>query len=120
MCASVFSVRAGFDVDTSHILPQGVVTTITLRRGVIGIGEARACTGCEAGLTVCSVVVVGLLGGARSQVDGVDDLRVRLKLALLPFKCVFLLPALGPLPQRRVTLKQVGLPCLQGSDALPV
>ena len=39
----------------------------------------------------------------------------------VPFKCVFfLLPTLGLSPQRRGVLKQVGLVCLQRSDALSV
>lgn len=49
---SAFGGRAGFDVDTSHIFPQGVLTAITLLGGVAGDG--RASTGCKAGLTLCS------------------------------------------------------------------
>ena len=39
MCP-VFGVRAGFDVDTSHVFPQGVLTTVTLAGGVAGVGRS--------------------------------------------------------------------------------
>ena len=42
---SVFAVRAGFDVDTSHIFPQGMLATVTLVGDVAGDGGARACAG---------------------------------------------------------------------------
>ena len=54
---SAFGGRAGFDVDTSCIFPQGVLTTVTLVGGVAGDGGARACARCEAGLPLCSVAV---------------------------------------------------------------
>ena len=47
---SAFGGKAGFDVDASHIFPQGVLAAVTLVRGVAGDGGARACAGCEAGL----------------------------------------------------------------------
>ena len=39
---SVFVVRAGFDVDASHIFPQ--CCTLYLIRSVAGVGRAKACT----------------------------------------------------------------------------
>ena len=48
----VLDVRAGFDVDTSHVFPQSVLATITLIGGVVGVGGSKACAGCEAGLSL--------------------------------------------------------------------
>ena len=59
---SVFGVRAGFDADASHVFPHGVLATITLIEGVAGDGGARACTGCEVGLPLCSLAVATLSG----------------------------------------------------------
>ena len=53
---------AGFDVDTSHIFPQGVLAAITSVGHVAGDGRARACIGCEAGLPLCSVASTALSG----------------------------------------------------------
>ena len=39
-----FGGRAGFDVDASHILSQGVLAAITLVGGMAYDGETRACT----------------------------------------------------------------------------
>ena len=106
MCESpsvdVFGVMAGFIVFTSHVFPQGVLAAITLIGGVTGVGRARACAECEAGLPLCSVAITAL-SGLRSapQVDGADALRVRLELTVFSLSVFFLLPALGPLPQRR-------------------
>lgn len=50
----------GFDVDTSHVFLQGVLTAITLIEGVAGDGGAS--TGWEVGLPLCSVSVTTLSG----------------------------------------------------------
>ena len=39
--------RVGFEVEASHIFPQGVLAAITLVRGGAGDGGARPCAGCE-------------------------------------------------------------------------
>ena len=52
--------RAGFDVDASHVFPQGIMATVTLVRGGAGDGGARAVAGCETRLLLCSVAVTGL------------------------------------------------------------
>ena len=59
---SVFGVRTGFDVDASHVFPQGLLATITLIGGVVDAGGARACAGCEAGLPLCSRSVGAMSG----------------------------------------------------------
>ena len=71
LVSSVFSGRAGFDVDASHIFPQGVLANITLVFGRTGDEGGRAGTWCEGRLTLCSVAVTGLLVvGSESQVAG--------------------------------------------------
>lgn len=50
-----------FDVNTSDIFPQGVLTAITLVGGAKGAG-ARGRGRCELGLPFCSVAVTTLLG----------------------------------------------------------
>ena len=57
---SPFGGSAGFDTDTCHIFPQGVVTTLTLLGAVAGDGGARAGSRCEAGLPLCSVAITAL------------------------------------------------------------
>ena len=42
--------RAGFDVDDSHIFPQGRLTSVTLVGGVADDGGASACIRCNVGL----------------------------------------------------------------------
>lgn len=59
---SGFGLRAGSDVDTSHVFLHGVLTIITWIEDVAGIGGARACVGSKAGLTLCSLAVVALSG----------------------------------------------------------
>ena len=46
----MFSVRAGFDVDTSHTFPQSGKITITLMGGMVGAEGPKACSLCEEGL----------------------------------------------------------------------
>ena len=81
--------------------PQGVLTTIILIGSVAAVKWARACAGCEAGLPLCSVAVAALwgVGSALKLLQwmpwGLGSSR------LCSFKCVFfLLPTLGPFPQR--------------------
>ena len=64
--------------DTSHIFPQGVLAAITLVGGGAGDGGAKAGTGCEAGLPLCSVAITTLSG------VGSDP-----KLALFPWSVCF-------------------------------
>lgn len=59
---NVFGARVGFDMDFSHIFPQGVLATITLIGVVIGVGISKACAECEARLPLCSVDVAVLSG----------------------------------------------------------
>lgn len=59
---NVFGIRAGFDVDTSHIFPQGMLASITLTVDVVGVRRPEACTVCEVGLAFCSMVIATLLG----------------------------------------------------------
>ena len=60
--SNVFAVMAGFDMDSSHIFPQGVLAFITLIRGVVGVEGFKACALCEVGLPLCSVAVTTLSG----------------------------------------------------------
>lgn len=53
-----FHGRDGFDVDTSHVFPQGVLIAITLIEGMAGDGGAS--TGWEVELPLCSVSVTTL------------------------------------------------------------
>ena len=57
---NVFGVRAGFDADACHLFSQGVLAAVTLVGGVVDVGGARACTGCEVRLALCSVAVTVL------------------------------------------------------------
>ena len=58
---SGFGGRTGFDVSTSHTLPQGVLVAVTLVGGGARDGGARARAMCESGLPLCSVVITALL-----------------------------------------------------------
>lgn len=57
---NVFGARAGFDADASHLFPQDVLAAVNLIVGVVDVGGARACTGCEVRLALCSVAVTVL------------------------------------------------------------
>ena len=59
---NAFGGIAGFDMDASHIFPQGVLAAITLIGGGAGAREPRASSGCEAGLPCCSMAITTLLG----------------------------------------------------------
>ena len=50
---NTFGGRDRFDVNASHVFPQGVLATVTLVRGVAGDGEANACTEFKVGLPLC-------------------------------------------------------------------
>ena len=60
--SNIFGVRAGFDLDATHIFPQGVLVTITLIGGVVAVRGSKGCTRCEAGLPFWSVAVTALSG----------------------------------------------------------
>ena len=118
MCP-VFGVKAGFDVDTSHVFSQGVLTMVTLVGGVVGVGRVKAYAGCEAGLPSLH----GCCCPVRDEVCS-PDARVWGGVSGYPdyalFECVlFLLPTLGPLAQKRGVLKSAGLVYLKRSDVLP-
>ena len=82
LCVSnVFGVRAGFGMDTSHIFPQGVLVSVALIRGMVGVAVSGTCAGCEVGLHGCHHPV---RGGVCSPVVGGEALRVGLDQALLP------------------------------------
>ena len=53
-----FGERAGFDMNTVHVFPQGVLIAITLIEGMAGDGGAS--TGWEVELPLCSVSVTTL------------------------------------------------------------
>lgn len=59
---SDFGDRARFDVNTSHIFPQGVLASIIMVEDGAGESGARAEGRCEGGLSLCSVTVATLLG----------------------------------------------------------
>ena len=59
---SSFDGRAGSDMSTSHIFPQGVLAASILVGGGAGEGGAEARARCEAGLLLCSVAITALLG----------------------------------------------------------
>ena len=59
---SAFGGRDGFDVDTRHVFPQGVLPAFILVGGGTGDGGARAGARCEAGLPLCSVDITALSG----------------------------------------------------------
>lgn len=60
--SNAFDGRAGFDVDASHIFPQGVLAAIIFVGVEAGGAGARAGAGCEVGLPLCSVALDALLG----------------------------------------------------------
>ena len=53
---SAFDGRTGFDVNTSHAFPQGVLAAITSVGGGAGDGGARAGVRYEVGLPPCLLV----------------------------------------------------------------
>ena len=63
LCVSnVFDVKALFDMDTSHVFPQGLLDVITLIGLVVGVEGSKACARCEVGLLLCSVAITTLSG----------------------------------------------------------
>lgn len=62
VCAQCFCGIDGFDMDASHIFPQDMLPAVTLAVYGPGDGKARADSGGEAGLTLCSVAITSLLG----------------------------------------------------------
>ena len=59
---SGFGGRAGSDVSTSHLFPQGVLAVITLVVDGAGDGGARARARYEPGLPLCSVANTTIWG----------------------------------------------------------
>ena len=55
-------VRVGFDMDASHVVSQGVLSTITLIGGVAGVRGAGVCSGSQEGLPLWSVAFATLSG----------------------------------------------------------
>lgn len=51
---------ARFDMNTSHIFSQGILTAITLVGGGDGDGRVRARAVSEPGLSLCSVAITAL------------------------------------------------------------
>lgn len=93
LCVSnIFGVRAGFDLDTRHIFPQGVLATVTLIGGVVAVRGSKGCT---------SFLVSGCHSLVRdavfSSVTGNKALKVELNQALFSLNV--------HLPQRRGVLK---------------
>ena len=122
MCVSnAFDVRAGFDMNASHIFLQVVLTAITFLGGWAGNGGTRACAVCEVGLPFFSVAITAL-SGAGSDLKLLEGSPEGQPLAAsVPLKCVpFLLLIPGLLSQRRGVLYQMGPLCLQRSNVLPV
>ena len=60
--SNTFGQRAGFDLNDSHVFPQGVLAAITLAWGVVDNGGARACLGGGEGLPLCSLAIIALSG----------------------------------------------------------
>ena len=59
---SGFGERAEFDVNTSHVFPQGVLAAITLVGCGAGDRGVRAKARCELRIPLCSVAVLLYLG----------------------------------------------------------
>lgn len=57
----VFVAWAYFARDTNHICSQSFLAPITLIGGLVNVGGAKACAGCEAGHPLSSMTVVTLL-----------------------------------------------------------
>ena len=57
-----FGGRAGSEVYTGCVFPQGVLAATILVEGRVGIGEASARARCNSGLLLCSGSVTALLG----------------------------------------------------------
>ena len=73
--SNAFGGRAGFDVDVSHVFPQGVLAALIFVVVRAGGGGARAGAGCEVGLPLCSTALTALLG------VGFDPMLLELKLS---------------------------------------
>ena len=55
-----FGMKAGFNLDVSHVFPHGVLAAITLVVGWAREGGATTGPGCETGLPLCSVAITAL------------------------------------------------------------
>ena len=103
-----FGGRAGSDMNTSHIFPQGVQAAITLVGCGAGDGGTRARFRHELGLLFCSVAVTLYHAGVRFQVAGAEVLRVVSMLTLFPLS-VYSPPSQHHHPCPRAELVHVGL-----------
>ena len=63
---SGFGGRAGYDVNTSEVFPQGVLAAITLVGGRAEDGGGSAGARCELGFPFCLVVLTALSGAEAS------------------------------------------------------
>ena len=86
--SSVFGTRADFDVDTSHIFPQGVLATVTLIGSMVGAGGCKTCAVCEAELSLPCSYPWPLRGGVCSPFAIAEVPSAGLKWSV-PFQCVF-------------------------------
>ena len=59
--SSVFGAWAYFARDTSRICPQSFLAPVTLVGGLVSVGGAEACAGCEAGHPLPPMTAVTLL-----------------------------------------------------------
>ena len=87
--SSVFGVRAGSDVDASHVFPQCLLATITLVGSVVGIGGSKAYAACEVELSLCSIAIAGLLGWGRLPSCLSRSPEGWAQADPVPFECVF-------------------------------
>ena len=94
---------------SSHVFPQAVLAAITLVGDGAGDEGARAGTGCDAGLSLCSVAIAAISGVCLIPSCWIRSPDGWAWVGSVPFKCVpFPLPAPESLPQRERVLKQGG------------
>ena len=86
---SGFGVRAGFDMNTSHMFPQVMLAAINLVGSGARDGGARASARCELGLLLWSVAVTDLLRVRSCPITGAEALGSWVWAGSIPFKCVF-------------------------------
>ena len=87
--SSGFGGKARFDMNTSHMFPQGVLASITIGGEGAGDSGPRAGSRCEEGLPLCSVTVTTLLGVSQVSSCWNRSPKGRVWGASVPFKCVF-------------------------------
>ena len=118
---NVLNGRVGYDVDASHVFLQGVLAALTLIESENRDGGVTASTRCEAGLSLCSVVVTTLSGVGFDPKFLSRSPVAHAQVGPIPFECVFFpLPTQRLFPQRWGELKQAGCVHIQRSNTLPV